>query len=146
MNTEKYVPKYPVIKVEFSKRLTALREEKGLKKGEFADMLSTNRKTYASWEDSGQTALPTDYNTLVSICEILDTDIQYLLTGLFGERRDDKHRQAYLNIYDRYKKDAEFHFIVKVMLTADKRLLGAVADLIEMVDESYRGPTPFDDF
>lgn len=145
MNKLKYSPKYPVEKTGFALRLKQLRERKNYTKGHMAEVLGVDRKTYGSWESVKTSVLPTDPNTYPALCELLDANLQFLMTGLFGERRDARHEKDYIDVYERYRKDPDFHLIIKVLMQADKPLVSTLAELVERIDNVYRGRSDLSD-
>lgn len=130
MKNEIYVPTYPVRKSDFAFRLRTLRIARKYAIGDLADRLGVHRKTYSTWEKSDSKAYPSDYNQLIALCELLDTTPYYLLCGLFGESKDKKISDVYLNIYDRFIKDEEFHYFITLLMRAEKPVLKAMNNLV----------------
>lgn len=144
MSIEKHVPKFPVIKVEFSNRLRDLREAKGYKITEFARLIGVDRKAYSKWENPKEaTAYPKNYNVLASMCEVLSTNIHYLLTGLNHQSQENAPSDKnFIALQNRYRDDPEFHYAVTVLLYTDKKIVKTLTDLMDQVNESYRGKHP----
>lgn len=136
------LPKFPVVKGEFGPRLYKLRRERQLSIKEIADILGIDRKTYRSWEDPNSDALPRKLNTFLLLCEVLKVTPLYLATGLFGEEKEERHSKVYIDIYDRYRNDLDFHFIVSTLMKTDDSVIRSIAELIEAVDVSYKGTHP----
>ncbi|WP_156508981.1 helix-turn-helix domain-containing protein, partial [Oleiphilus sp. HI0132] len=98
--------KFPLIKAHFARRLKELRNAYGLKRGtplkqqELAEAIGVSRRVYIDWENPTKTnSVPTDINKLIALCEILDTDLIYLCTGLFDGQKERKHQDNYVNVY-----------------------------------------------
>lgn len=145
MLDKSYSPQHPFIKSEFAHRLKQLRLAKELSITDMAALLGVERKTYSSWEKSTSNAVPKEMNVLLSICELLNTTPLYLLTGLFGEQKDREHTKTYMDIYERYKTDMEFHFLVTVLMTLDSEVIAKMGEFFELIDAKYRGNHPLGD-
>lgn len=143
MTQDTHLPKYPVIKKDFAARLELLRKNKKLTMQEIAEeKLGIDRKTYRAWENPDHAALPRNLNTFILLCEVLGTTPLFLATGLFGEQKEERHSQVYLDIYDRYRNDLDFHFVVASMMKANRKIVHLIAELIEELDEAYQGTHP----
>lgn len=63
-------------------RITALRKEKNISQAELAKRLNVSRQAVSKWEQG--TASP-DTERLIQLAEILDTEVEYLATGVHPE-------------------------------------------------------------
>ena len=59
-------------------RITELRNEKELSQGQLADLLGVSRQAVSEWENDKTSP---DTLNLIRICDVLDTEIEYLATG-----------------------------------------------------------------
>lgn len=59
-------------------RITELRNEKELSQGQLADLLGVSRQAVSKWENDKTSP---DTLNLIRICDVLDTEIEYLATG-----------------------------------------------------------------
>lgn len=60
-------------------RIGALRTEKGLSQGQLADELGVSRQAVSKWENDKTSP---DTRNLIQIAEVLDTEVEYLATGI----------------------------------------------------------------
>lgn len=60
-------------------RITALRKEKELSQGQLAQLLGISRQAVSKWEN-GQSS--PDTNKLIQLADVLDTEVEYLATGI----------------------------------------------------------------
>lgn len=146
-----YQAKFPLIKVQFSRRLRELRTTYGLKRGEplsqqeIADMLGVSRRVYIDWENPTKiNSVPSDINKWIALCEILETDLVFLATGLFDGQKERKHQDNYVNVYSRYTSDPDFHFIINVIMRWDSKLIRTMADHYEAITDHYEGQPPIE--
>lgn len=138
--------KFPLIKAHFSRRLKELRNVYGIKRGEplkqqqIADMIGVSRRVYIDWENPTKTnAIPTDINKLIALCEILDTDLIYLCTGLFDGQKERKHQDNYVNVYSRYSKNPDFYLMVNFLMRWDDEVLKKMTAYFESLTDFYEG-------
>ena len=138
--------KFPLIKVHFAKRLKELRVAYGIKRGkplnqqELADRVGVSRRVYIDWENPTKTnAIPTDINKLIALCEILDTDLIFLCTGLFDGQKERKHQDNYVNVYSRYSQNADFYLMVNFMMRWDDEVLKKMTAYFESLTDFYEG-------
>ncbi len=64
--------------MSIGERITDLRKEKMLSQGQLADQLGVSRQAVSKWEND-QTS--PDTLNLIKLCDILDTEVEYLATG-----------------------------------------------------------------
>lgn len=138
-----YVPKNPLVKSHFAKRLAFLRKEKGLTQKELSEMIGVARKTYALWEKPTESSLPNNPYKIAALCEVLDTTIDYLLCGLFEQDKESAHSKGYRSMYEKYKGNADFYLLVKMLMTLDDDLLSLISVLGESVFEKYKNKKLF---
>ena len=63
-------------------RITALRNERNISQGELAKRLEVSRQAVSKWE---QGLSSPDTNKLIQLARILDTEVEYLATGVHPE-------------------------------------------------------------
>lgn len=138
--------KFPLIKAHFARRLKELRVAKGLKRGEqlkqaeLAKELGVSRRVYIDWENPTKTnAVPTDVHKLIALCEILDTDLIYLCTGLYDGQKERKHQDNYVNVYSRYSQDPNFYLMVNFLMKWDDEVLKKMTAYFESLTDFYEG-------
>jgi transcriptional regulator with XRE-family HTH domain len=138
--------KFPLIKAHFARRLKELRVAHGLKRGtplnqkELADQIGVSRRVYIDWENPTKTnAVPTDINKLIALCEILDTDLIYLCTGLFDGQKERKHQDNYVNVYSRYSQNPDFYLMVNFLMRWDDEVLKKMTAYFESLTDFYEG-------
>lgn len=66
------------IVVSIGERISALRTEKELSQGELAQLLGVSRQAVSKWESDKSSP---DTLNLIKLCEVLDTEVEYLATG-----------------------------------------------------------------
>lgn len=125
-------------KADFARRLRKLREKKEFTIAEVANKIGKTEKTYSSWESPKSLALPGDLNALVILCELYDTTLDFMVRAMYDSSLSPRADEKYLSIYDRYKTDAEFYFIISVLLNADDRVLASISELMEAINSAYR--------
>ena len=68
--------------MNIGERITTLRKEKGISQAELAKRLSVSRQAVSKWEQGTSTP---DTERLIQLAEILDTEVEYLATGVHPE-------------------------------------------------------------
>ena len=68
--------------MNIGERITALRKEKDISQAELAKRLSVSRQAVSKWEQGTSTP---DTERLIQLAEILDTEVEYLATGVHPE-------------------------------------------------------------
>ena len=138
--------KFPLIKAHFARRLKELRNVYGIKRGtplkqqDLAEMIGVSRRVYIDWENPTKTSsVPTDINKLIALCEILETDLIYLCTGLFDGQKERKHQDNYVNFYSRYSKNADFYLMVNFLMRWDDEVLKKMTAYFESLTDFYEG-------
>lgn len=141
-----YVTSYPVVKTEVAHRLRTLRAKMDppMTKEDVADTLGISRKTYGSWEDETKTAMPgSDLAVFWALCDLLGASPMYVMTGLFREEGEMvKHSQEYLDIYDRYNKSPDFHYLLSALMERSDHFVKGLASFLEVMDDEYDGIHP----
>ncbi len=69
--------------MSIGERITGLRKEQNISQVELAKLLSVSRQAVSKWENDS--AAP-DTLKLIRLAEILDTDVEYLATGVHSTR------------------------------------------------------------
>jgi len=135
-----HTTKYPLIKAEFAARLRKLRKEKGLIQEQVAEKIGIPLRRYNGWENpKTDNDIPKDLHDAVCLCEVLDTDLIYLLTGLYDGQKEQKHEEDYLNIYSRYKKNGDFYLLLELMMEWDDATISTMTSFFERLDDQYKG-------
>lgn len=144
-----YTPNFPLVKAQFARRLKELRESQGLRRGkhysqkEIAEQLGISRRAYVDWENPAkEDSYPREINVWISLCEILGTDLIFLATGMFDGKRERKHQDKYVNIYSRYCRDADFHYLLNMLMRWDAKIIRAITDHYEAFLDHYEGEPP----
>lgn len=65
--------------MSIGQRITDLRKEKQLSQGQLADLLGVSRQAVSKWENDASSP---DTLNLIKIADALDTEIEYLATGV----------------------------------------------------------------
>lgn len=65
--------------MSIGQRITDLRKEKQLSQGQLADQLGVSRQAVSKWENDASSP---DTLNLIKIADALDTEIEYLATGV----------------------------------------------------------------
>lgn len=60
-------------------RISALRQEKDLSQGQLAQALGVSRQAVSKWENDQSSP---DTRNLIQIAQVLDTEVEYLATGV----------------------------------------------------------------
>lgn len=68
--------------MNIGERITALRKERNISQGELAKRLEVSRQAVSKWE---QGLSSPDTNKLIQLARILDTEVEYLATGVHPE-------------------------------------------------------------
>ena len=68
--------------MNLGERITALRKERNISQGELAKRLEVSRQAVSKWE---QGLSSPDTNKLIQLARILDTEVEYLATGVHPE-------------------------------------------------------------
>lgn len=68
--------------MNIGERITTLRKEKDISQTELAKRLSVSRQAVSKWEQGTSTP---DTERLIQLAEILDTEVEYLATGVHPE-------------------------------------------------------------
>ena len=68
--------------MNLGERITALRKERNISQGELAKRLKVSRQAVSKWE---QGLSSPDTNKLIQLARILDTEVEYLATGVHPE-------------------------------------------------------------
>ena len=68
--------------MNIGERITTLRKEKDISQAELAKRLSVSRQAVSKWENGTSTP---DTERLIQLAEILDTEVEYLATGVHPE-------------------------------------------------------------
>ena len=68
--------------MNIGERITTLRKEKDISQTELAKRLSVSRQAVSKWEQGSSTP---DTERLIQLAEILDTEVEYLATGVHPE-------------------------------------------------------------
>ena len=68
--------------MNIGERITALRKEKNISQTELAKRLNVSRQAVSKWEQGTSTP---DTERLIQLAEILDTEVEYLATGVHPE-------------------------------------------------------------
>ena len=68
--------------MNIGERITAMRKEKGISQSELAKRLGVSRQAVSKWEQSLSSP---DTNKLIQLAQILDTEVEYLATGVKPE-------------------------------------------------------------
>ena len=68
--------------MNIGERITALRKEKNISQTELAKRLNVSRQAVSKWE---QGASSPDTDRLIQLAEILETEVEYLATGVHPE-------------------------------------------------------------
>lgn len=63
-------------------RITALRKERGISQAELAKRMDISRQAVSKWEQGTSTP---DTERLIQLAEILNTEVEYLATGVHPE-------------------------------------------------------------
>ena len=68
--------------MNIGERITTLRKEKDISQAELAKRLSVSRQAVSKWAQGSSTP---DTERLIQLAEILDTEVEYLATGVHPE-------------------------------------------------------------
>ena len=68
--------------MNIGERITTLRKEKNISQAELAKRLDVSRQAVSKWEQGSSTP---DTERLIQLAEILDTEVEYLATGVHPE-------------------------------------------------------------
>ena len=68
--------------MNIGERIMALRKEKNISQSELAKRLNVSRQAVSKWEQGTSTP---DTERLIQLAEILDTEVEYLATGVHPE-------------------------------------------------------------
>ena len=68
--------------MNIGERITSLRKEKDISQAELAKRINVSRQAVSKWE---QGASSPDTERLIQLAEILDTEVEYLATGVHPE-------------------------------------------------------------
>ena len=68
--------------MNIGERITTLRKDKDISQAELAKRLSVSRQAVSKWEQGTSTP---DTERLIQLAEILDTEVEYLATGVHPE-------------------------------------------------------------
>ena len=68
--------------MNIGERITTLRKEKDISQAELAKRLNVSRQAVSKWEQGTSTP---DTERLIQLAEILDTEVEYLATGVHPE-------------------------------------------------------------
>lgn len=68
--------------MNLGERITKLRKDKDISQGELARRLEVSRQAVSKWE---QGLSSPDTNKLIQLAQILDTEVEYLATGIHPE-------------------------------------------------------------
>ena len=68
--------------MNIGERITTLRKEKDISQTELAKRLNVSRQAVSKWEQGTSTP---DTERLIQLAEILDTEVEYLATGVHPE-------------------------------------------------------------
>ena len=68
--------------MNLGERITALRKEKDISQGELAKRMEVSRQAVSKWE---QGISSPDTNKLIQLARILETEVEYLATGVHPE-------------------------------------------------------------
>ena len=68
--------------MNIGERITSLRKEKDISQAELAKRMNVSRQAVSKWE---QGASSPDTERLIQLAEILDTEVEYLATGVHPE-------------------------------------------------------------
>ncbi len=68
--------------MNIGERITTLRKEKDISQAELAKRLSVSRQAVSKWEQGTSTP---DTERLIQLAEILNTEVEYLATGVHPE-------------------------------------------------------------
>lgn len=146
-----YQSNFPFVKLHFARRLKELRDTRGLKRGkvftqeEIAKLVGVSRRVYIDWENpTKEDAYPRDIHVWIALCEILETDLIFLSTGLFDGQKERKHQDEYVNIYSRYIGDEHFNYAIKLMMRWNSRTVKGIADHFEAITDFYEGGPPIE--
>jgi len=136
----RHLTKYSLIKAEFAARLRKLRKDKDYTQEQVSEKIAIPLRRYNGWENpKTENAIPKNLHDVVCLCEVLDTDLIYLLTGLYDGQKEQKHEEDYLNIYSRYKKNGDFYFLLELMMEWDNETISKMANFFEAIDDHYKG-------
>ena len=68
--------------MNIGERITAIRKERSISQAELAKRMGVSRQAVSKWE---QGLSSPDTNKLIQLAQILDTDVEYLATGVHPE-------------------------------------------------------------
>ena len=68
--------------MNIGERITALRKERSISQAELAKRLNVSRQAVSKWEQGSSSP---DTERLIQLAEILDTEVEYLATGVHPE-------------------------------------------------------------
>ena len=68
--------------MNIGERITALRKERNISQAELAKRLNVSRQAVSKWEQGSSSP---DTERLIQLAEILDTEVEYLATGVHPE-------------------------------------------------------------
>lgn len=146
MTITPFEPKLPFNKYKFAHRLRELRAAYGQKQGksvkqeDMAELLGVSRRTYVDWESPTKlSAYPREMNVLISIAEIFETDLIFLITGMFDGQKERQHEDQYVNIYTRYINDPHFHLLLKILMRFDSDVIRSISEHYEAITDFYEG-------
>ena len=68
--------------MNIGERITALRKEKNISQTELAKLINVSRQAVSKWEQGSSSP---DTERLIQLADILDTEVEYLATGIKPE-------------------------------------------------------------
>ena len=98
--------------MNIGERITTLRKEKDISQAELAKRLSVSRQAVSKWEQGSSTP---DTERLIQLAEILDTEVEYLATGIKPEPKS-----VVLNVVETVER-VEEKVVVKEVIRHVKR-------------------------
>ena len=122
--------------MSIGERILTLRQEKGISQQDLAQALGISRQAISKWEND-QTS--PDTINLIRLCDILDTEVEYLATGK-------KPVYTYPVVVDKVKtveKIVEVEKIVKVPETITVERIVKVPETIEVPIVMYKYRTRY---
>ena len=121
--------------------MKSLRKEKGLTQKQVYTAIKVSRTIYIGWESQrDESALPHELHKVIALCELLETDLIYLCTGMFDGQKQIEHQDDYINIFSRYKSDPNFYLLLNYLMGWDDRVIKHMTNWVESMDDQYLGP------
>lgn len=106
-------------------------------------LLGVSRRVYLDWENPTKIeSYPRDIDIWISMSELFEADLIFLITGLFDGKKERSHQDKYLNIYTRYLVDPNFHLLLSLLMRMPGEAIKTLADHYEAITDHYEGGPP----